>query len=136
MNTLVRPSHRITVLFEHSELVFNRLKIATHVAGIAVLRNQFESDFLAPTTDQQRNMWLLDAFGLIDRTIDMIIFPLEDSFFLRPQRQNDLDSLAQIAQALRSVGIVVAIGAIFVLIPAGTDAKIEAPVAQHVHGAG
>ena len=67
-------------------------------------------------------MWFLYAFGLVDGAYNLIIGPVKDGFILRPHCQDDLDGLAQALQAFARAGIGVAIGKVFVLVPACADA--------------
>src|SRR5579863_4568174 len=99
-----------------------------NIAGIAVLRHQLERHLFAAAADEQGDVRLLDTLRLVDGSIDMIIFALEDRFVLRPHCQDDLYSFAQVAQAFGRVGIVVAIGAIFMFVPTSADTEIESPM--------
>jgi len=125
-----------TVGFEYGELVLDRLLIAKHVTGIGVLRHQFEGHLLAATADQDGDMRLLNALGLVDRTTHLVVAALEDGFFLRPHGQDHLHGLAETTQALSSIGKVVAISAVLVLVPAGPDAESESPLGEHIDRAG
>src|SRR6266704_4836290 len=80
-------------------------------------------------------MWLLDALGLINGTTYLIIGALEVRLLIFPPRQHNLDRLAQLPQAQRRIRIRIAIRAIFVLIPARPDAKVQAAMREHVDGA-
>src|SRR5947209_10259771 len=93
------------------------LDSATNIACISILGYQFERDLLTSTTDQQGNMWLLHALGLIDCSIYVIVLALEYGLVLRPHCQDDLNGFAQVTQALWSIRIVISIGTIFVLVP-------------------
>src|SRR5229473_5145554 len=81
-------------------------------------------------------MRLLHPFGLVDSPIDLVVFPFKCGFVLRPHRQNDLDCFVQTLQAFACSRIGIAICAVFVLEPARTDTKIEAAMAEYIHGAG
>src|SRR5713226_7180335 len=135
MNARVITSHGLAMLSEHGKLLFHSGRIIAHVAGIAVLCHQRERHFLAVTPDQQRDMWFLDTLGLINGTTHLIIVALEVRLLLGPHRQNDLNRLAQMTQTLRGLRILIAIGAIFVLIPARPDAKVQATMREHVYSA-
>src|SRR5216684_7971434 len=135
MNALVITSHGLAMLFEHGKLLLHGGRIITHVAGIGVLRHQLERHLLAITPDQQRDMWFLDALGLINCTTHPIIVALEVRLLLGPHRQNDLNRLAQMTQTLWRIRVLIAISAIFVLIPASPDAKVQATMREHVYGA-
>src|SRR5258706_10836711 len=76
MNTLVITSHGLAMLFEHGKLLLHAGRVIAHIAGIGVLRHQLERHLLAVATDQQRNMWLLDALGLVNGTTHLIILAL------------------------------------------------------------
>src|SRR6266571_5564530 len=82
MNALVITSHSFAMLFEHGKLLFHGGRIITHVAGIAVLRHQFQRDFLAAAANQQRDMWLLDALGLVNSATHLIILAFKGGLFL------------------------------------------------------
>lgn len=110
-----------------------RLRIAKDVAGIGIACDQPQRHLFAATTDQDGNMRLLHAFGLIDRAAHMIVLALENRFFLGPHRANHLHRLAKTPQPLRGVGVVVAIATILVFTPARADAKVEPPMTQHVY---
>src|SRR6266849_2114786 len=86
MNALVITSHGLAMLFEHGKLLLHGGRIITHVAGIGVLRHQLERHLLAITPDQQRDMWFLDALGLINCTTHPIIVALEVRLLLGPHR--------------------------------------------------
>src|SRR5216683_3049358 len=135
MNALVITSHSFAMLFEHGKLLFHGGRIITHVAGIAVLRHQFQRDFLAAAANQQRDMWLLDALGLVNSATHLIILAFKGGLFLRPHGANDLDRFAQIAQALRRIRIVVAVSAVLVLIPTCSNTEIEPSVTEYINGA-
>src|SRR5258708_39974992 len=81
-------------------------------------------------------MRFLDPLWLIDGTMDLVILTLKDRFFLSPHGQDHLHRLAEVPQALSSIGIVVAIGTILVLMPAGPNAEGESPVREHIDRAG
>src|SRR5581483_6362060 len=117
MDAIVIAPDRLTVAFDHVELVLDGLKVAANIAGIPILSDQLERDFLAAAANQQRNMRLLHPFGLIDRASYLVILALEGRLFLRPHRPNDLQRLTQQAQAVGGIGIIIPIGAILVLIP-------------------
>src|SRR5579875_3393749 len=80
-------------------------------------------------------MWLLYAFGLVDGPAHLIVLALEDRFLLRPHCQNHLQSFTQALHPARSIGIIVAIGAILVLVPASANTEIEPPMREHIDGA-
>src|SRR5713226_6229716 len=77
-------------------------------------------------------MRLLSPLGLVDRAAYLVVFPLEDRLFLGPHGQDHLDGLAQMPQAVSSVGKVVAIGAVLLLVPPGPDATDESPMREHI----
>src|ERR1700740_1160395 len=108
MNALIIASTPGTMLFYHGKFVLDGFHIAAHITGIAILRDQLEGDLLTPAANQQRDVWLLYSFGLIDRAAHLVIGALKDRFLLGPHRQDHLESLAQITQACGSVGILVA----------------------------
>src|SRR5579885_2620076 len=131
MDAIVIAPDRLAMAFDHIELVLDGLKVAANIAGIAVLRDQLERDFLTTAANQQRNMRLLHSFGLIYCASYLIILALEGRFFLRPHRPNDLQRLTQQAQTVGGVGIIVPIGAILVLIPSCPNAKIQPRSEEH-----
>src|SRR5713101_7490862 len=135
MNTLVIRSHGLAMLFEHGKLLLYAGRIITHVAGIGVLRHQLERHLLTVTPDQQRNMGLLDALGLVNGTTHLIILAFKGGLFLCPHGANHLDRFAQIAQALRRIRIVVAVSAVLVLIPTCSNTEIEPSVTEYINGA-
>ena len=67
-------------------------------------------------------MRLLYPFGLVDGPFDLVIGPFKGGFLLRPHCQDDLECLAQALQAFSRLGIRVAIGTVFVLVPARANA--------------
>src|SRR2546423_12348065 len=81
-------------------------------------------------------MRFLDTFGLVDSAAYLVVGAFKDRFFLGPHGQDHLHSFSKAPQAIRSIRIVIAIGAVFVFEPTGAYAKIEPPVAQHVDRAG
>src|SRR5260370_12261365 len=133
MNTLVITSHGLAMLFEHGKLLLHGGRIITHVAGIGILRHQLERHLLTITPDQQRNMWLLDALGLVNGTTHLVIGALEVCLLLSPQRPDDLNRLAQLTQTLRGTRILIAIGAVLVLIPPRPTPKVHAPIRPHIN---
>src|SRR6266567_6273813 len=117
MNALVITFHALTMLFDHSKLLFHGDRITTYVAGIGILSHQLERDFFAIAPDQQWDMRFLDAFGLVNRATHLVIVALKVCLLLSPHRQYDLHGLAQMTKTLRAIRIFIAIGAIFLLIP-------------------
>jgi hypothetical protein len=132
VDALVIAPDGFTVGFEHGELVLDRLQIAKHITGIGVLRDQFEGHLLAATANQDRDMRLLDPLGLVDRAMYLVVFALEDGFFLRPHCQDHLHRLAETPQARSRIRIVVAIAAILVFVPASPDTEVKSPVREHI----
>src|SRR5258706_12444800 len=104
MDALVITSYGLAMVFEHSKLLLHGGRIITHIAGVGMLRHQLERPLLTIAPDQQRGMWLLDALGLIDGTMHLIIFALEVRLLLSPHRQQDLDRLTQLTKAHRRIG--------------------------------
>src|SRR5579884_1006869 len=110
--------------------------IATNIAGIGILGNQPQCDFFAATTDEEWNVGLLHALWLVDCPIDAVIFSLEIGFFLRPHRQDDLDGFAQAFQALSCARIGIAVGEVFVFVPASANAQNESSMTERIYGRG
>src|SRR5947208_814539 len=81
-------------------------------------------------------MRFLDTFRLVDSAAYLVVGAFKDRFFLGPHGQDHLHGFAKAPQAVRSVRIVIAIGAALVLEPTSAYAKIEPPMAQHVDRAG
>ncbi len=94
MDAFVIASDGFAVLLEDGKFVLNSRYIAPDMAGIAILRDQFERDLLSAPGDQQRNMGCLHAFGLIDRATYPVIFAFKDGLFLAPHAEHDLDNFA------------------------------------------
>lgn len=69
------------------------------MAGISVLRHQFECNFFPLASNQQRDMRLLHSFGLIDRAMNLVILSFESGLVLCPHGENNLDRLTQLPQA-------------------------------------
>src|SRR5258706_11407321 len=136
VDALVIASDGRAVFFEHGELLLDGLQIAVDITGIAILRDQFERHFLATAANQQGDMRFLHTFGLVDGTAYLVKVAFKDRFFLGPHSQNHLHRFAQAAQAVRSIGIIIAVGAVFVLEPTGAYAEIEPPVREHIDCAG
>src|SRR2546421_11452086 len=120
------------MLLEHRELVLQRLQVAAHITGIAILRYQLQCHLLTAASDQDWNVRFLHPFWLINRAAHVVILPLKGRLFLLPHSVNDLERFAQLAQALRSIWKRIAIRSIFMLIPARADAKVQATMAQHI----
>src|SRR5258708_26921587 len=95
MNTLIVASNSLAMFLEHRELVRNCSEVAKHVTGITILRHELERDLLTTASNQQRNMGLLYPFGLINRTMHLIIRSFKRGLLLRPHREKDLDRFAQ-----------------------------------------
>src|SRR6266700_421977 len=136
MDIIVITPNVGAMLSNDIELMLDGIEVATDVARIAVLRDQLEGDFLAAAADEHRNVWLLHAFGLIDGPAHLVVLALEGCLFLRPHGEDDLYGFAQVAQAFGGIGVVVAVGAILVLVPARADAKVESSVAHYIDGTG
>src|SRR5262245_31706537 len=81
-------------------------------------------------------MGLLDTLGQIDGATHLIRGSLEMRLLLLPHRQNEDYRLAQLTQPLWGVRIGIAIGVIFVFIPARPDAKVQAAMREHIDGTG
>src|SRR5262245_42849435 len=81
-------------------------------------------------------MGFLDTLGLIDGTTHLIRGALEMRLLLLPHRQNEDYRLAQLTQPLWGVRIGIAIGVVFVFIPARPDAKVQAAMRVHIDGTG
>src|SRR5215472_735116 len=136
MDSSVVTSYRLAMLLEHCQFMLDRLQISQHVAGIAILGDQFECHLLAASTNQDRNMRLLHALGLVDRAVYPVVFALEMGLWLLPHGMNDLERFTQHAQALRRTGKGIAIGPIFMLIPARANTKVQAAMAEDIEGTG
>src|SRR5579883_1886128 len=135
-NRVVVSPDVITVLLEDGQFLLEMLYIAAKITAIPVLGDELERDFFSATTNKNRDMRFLYSLWLVDCTFDLEIVALKDRFFLRPHGANDLEGVAQLAQALGCIGIGVAVGPILMFIPAGADAKIQPSMAQHVDGTG
>src|SRR5436305_10013078 len=83
-------------------------------------------------------MRLLDPLRLVDRAAYLVVVSLEESLFLSPHSQNHLYGLAELPQAFRSSGIVVAmpIGAVLLLVPPGPDTTGESAMREGIDCAG
>src|SRR5579884_336494 len=81
-------------------------------------------------------MWLLYALWLVDCAVQRIIFSLEMGFILRPHCKDDLDGLAQAFQALVCAGIGIAVGQVFVFVPACAYAEDESSMTDGINGRG
>src|SRR5579884_933869 len=132
MDALVIAPHSYTVFFEYCELALDGLQITIDITGITILRDQFERYFLAASPNQDRDMWFLHAFRLVDSTPHLIILTLEMSLLLCPHRQNDLECLAQEAQACRCIRVIVAITAILMFVPTSTNTEVESSVREDI----
>src|SRR6516165_1356080 len=120
--------------FNDIEFMPNGLDVTTaNITGIGELSNKLECDFFATTTNEQRDVWLLYSFGLVNRTTNLIIFPFKHGFILCPHGKNDLDRFPQITQAFRCIWIRIPIGKILVLIPTRSDAEVEAAMAHNIN---
>src|SRR5258708_19976733 len=101
-----------------------------------VLGKQVGRELLTTTTDEHGNMWFLHTLGLVNSVIDMIIFAFKYSLILCPHRQDHLYRFTQITQAFGRIGLVVAIGAEFMFVPACTNAKVQASMRKNINSAG
>src|SRR5712692_2482337 len=135
MNTLVITSHGLAMLFEHGKLLLHAGRIITHIASVGVLRHQLERHLLTIAPDQQRDVRLLDALGLINGTTHLIILAFKGGLLLSPQRPDHLNRLAQLTQTFRGIRIRIAVSAVLVLIPACSNAEIEPSVTEYIDGA-
>ena len=81
-------------------------------------------------------MRFLHSLWLIDCAAHLVILSLKGRLFLLPHSVNHLQRFAQLAQSLRCIWKSIAIRSIFLLIPARTDTKVQATMAQHIKGAG
>src|SRR6266487_51790 len=127
-DSVIITSNVFTVLFDDGELSLQSCEVeVTYIAGVSVLRDEFERDLFAASTDEQGNMWFLRTFRLVDSAMYLVISAFKYGFVIRPHFQNNLDRVAQLAQACRSIGKIVPVGVKLLLVPAGSDAKIEPP---------
>jgi hypothetical protein len=69
-----------------------------------------------------------------DRSAHLVVVAVERGLVLRPEREDDLHRLTELAQTGRRVGERVAVGGVVGLVPARADAEGEAAVSQHVGG--
>src|SRR3982074_637963 len=118
------------------ELVPGHVWVGFDIAGVPELREQLEGDALTGTPDPERWMRLLHALGLVDGPVDRVVLPLEGGIVLGPHPVDDLAGLLEHPHPLPQFGEAVAVGAPFVLIPAGADAGVQTAVAGDVHGGG
>src|SRR5256885_1562296 len=80
-------------------------------------------------------MRFLRSLGLVNSTFDLVVCSLKGSFLLCPHRQDNLYGLPQLAQTLASPRIGIAIGPVFMLIPACANTQFKATMAEHIDGA-
>src|SRR5206468_12474758 len=111
------------------------VQVAADVAPVAVLGDELEGYLLTFAADPDRGVRLLHGPGFVDWPPDPVVRALEPRLFLGPHPLDDLQSLAQHAKALRSVGILVAVGVVLVPVPAGAYAEDEPAAAHHVDAA-
>ena len=76
------------------------------------------------------------GFGRSSGTVDAEEASLKARFVLDPHAAADLDGLLQLGETHRRSGEVVAVGLVFVLAPACTDAEHEPAAAEHVQRGG
>src|SRR4051794_15432787 len=111
----------MTMLAQHRKLLPDQGVVAVaDVAAVGVLRYQLERHFLAAAADPEGRF----AAGLIDRGVDAVVLSGEDRAVLGPHTVDDFHRLAESAHSLRHLGPFVAVGAPFVLVPAGAEAGV------------
>src|SRR4029077_7568326 len=111
------------VLAQDPELVSNRVYVGAEVRRVAVLRYKLQGDLLPAPSDPDRWVGLLDRLRLVHRAANPVITAFEGRLVLRPHGLDDLQRLAEHAQALRRLRVVVAVREVFMLVPAGADAE-------------
>src|SRR5215207_6758678 len=126
----------LAVSLEHLSLVAHRPGIAYHVTGIAPLSHHPECHLLSTTAYPQRWVGLLHSLGLVYGLVYGIVLAAELGVVLRPHIVDDLASLAQHPHPITRLGEVVAVSLPLVLVPAGSDPRVEPALACHVHGGG
>jgi hypothetical protein len=102
------------------------------IPGIGVASNQFERDLLPFPSNEQRNMWALDPFGLIDRSSDGGECSLDVGFWLCPHGMEDLKRVAKLTQTRRWVRVRIAIGTIPPFIPTCSNPTEKATTTDHI----
>src|SRR5215472_5296784 len=98
MNFVIITANIFTVLLDDRKFAFQTSRIqVSDIAGIAILRDQFERDLFSTAANEQRNMWLLHAFRLVDSAAYLVIFAFKDCFFFRPHSFDDAYCITQMA---------------------------------------
>src|SRR6266849_3804635 len=128
-DSVVIASNVFAMLFDDGELPLKSFEVeVTDIAGVTILRDQFECDLLAASTNKQGYVRLLHAFRPVDRAMYLVVFALKYGLVIRPHFQDNLHRVAQLAQACRPIGKIVPESVKLVLVPASADAKIEPPM--------
>src|SRR5262249_13077854 len=73
VNTLIVSSNGQAMFFEHRELVPEFRRITDQITRIAIESHQFERHLLTASADQQRYMWALYPFRLVDCAPNLVI---------------------------------------------------------------
>src|SRR5256885_16677082 len=78
-------------------------------------------------------MRLLHGLWLVDGAADLVVLAFKRRLVLGPHRLDHLEGLAQHPKALRSVGVLIAVGVVLVVVPTRADAEDQPSVAHHVY---
>jgi hypothetical protein len=89
-----------TVLIEHGELVRDFLRRPPNVRSVGVLSDGQQRALLAPTTDQDRRVRLLDVRRVVGRLVQLVVAALEVGLRLRPEQLDHLHGFVQPLQSL------------------------------------
>ena len=125
----------VAVLSQDIELVLDGGDIGVEVARVAVLGDQLEGDLLPRTPDPDRRMRLLHGLRFVDCAAHLVVLTFKRRLVLGPHRLDHLQGFAQHAKALRSVGVLIAIGVVLVVVPARADAQNQPAMTHHVDSA-
>src|SRR5689334_13203205 len=111
-------SNLITILLDKRHLLGKNVKgWMGKITGVRIACNQLERYLFAFAANENGNMWLLNAFGLIDCPTNLVKGALKTCLIFCPHGFEDLEGLSKLTKARWHIGIGIAIGVVFRLIP-------------------
>src|SRR5207245_1465408 len=86
--------------------------------------------------DPDRRMGALHGFRRADGRVHAVMLAVVRRAILRPEATRDLERVLELVHARRRARVVVAVGAVLRLLPAGAEAELETPTGDLIHAGG